>query len=320
MAALLAALLTGTAQAQLDGARTYLPLPINTNIVTGMHIDGTANASFSVLNRLQGDIDIESDIYLLGYLRSHSVFGRTAHWQALMPAGSIQTNSPLPLSSNSTYADGLGDLTLGGMINLIGAPVLPVREAVRHEVDLLVNVGFDITLPTGSYDENEALNLGSNQTSLRLSAPIIKSLGDWVPTRRTTFEITPSVRIFGDNDESMGNSISQDPLYSVEMHLTRDMTESAYVSLDYTWLDGAEETITDIVTGLPAGSTTGLNARLVGATLGFEINDNFVLKVSHMQSVGGDSVPVELQGSLTKVQFVWAWHDVLQPRRRFNRE
>jgi hypothetical protein len=104
------------------------------------------------------------------------------------------------------------------------------------------------------------------------------------------------------------------------MHLTRDMTESAYVSLDYTWLDGAEETITDIVTGLPAGSTTGLNARLVGATLGFEINDNFVLKVSHMQSVGGDSVPVELQGSLTKVQFVWAWHDVLQPRRRFNRE
>lgn len=320
IAALVATLVTATAHAQLDGARTYWPLPIRTNIVTGVNLDGTANAALSVLNRVQGDIDIDSDVYLLGYLRSHPVFGRTAHWQALLPAGSIRTDSSLPLSTNRTYADGFGDLTVGGTINVFGAPMLPVREALRHEVDLVVNVGFDLTLPTGSYDADEVLNMGSNQTSFRLSAPIVKSLGDWVPTRRTTFEITPSVRFFGDNDESQGNSISQDPLYSVEMHLTRDMTSRAFVSLDYTWLDGGEETFTNLATGNPAGETTGLNAQLLGATLGFQVTENLSLKLSHMQSVGGDSVPFELQGSVTRLQIVWGWHDVLEPRRRFRGE
>lgn len=307
-----------SAQAQLDGARAYWPLPINTNIVSGIHLNGTANASLSVPNRVQGSLDIDSDVYLLSYLRSQAVFGRTAHWQAMLPAGSQSTQLELPLAGQNSNADGLGDLTLGGTINLFGAPELPVREALRHEMDLSVNFGVMATLPTGSYDSQQTLNMGSNRWSTRISLPIVKAFSDWVPTRRTTLEVMPSVVFFGDNDDSFGNSISQDPLYSLEVHLTRDMTSKAFISFDYTWADGGEQESINNMTGASAGVTQGLNAKFLGATLGFQINDNLSLRVSHMQTIDESPDPFELRGSITKVMLIWGWHDVLEPRRRFN--
>lgn len=304
------------AHAQFDGARTSWPLPINTNIVSATYVTGTANASLSVLDRVQADVDINSDLYVLSYLRSQAILGRTVHWQALLPAGSQSTNSPLPLSANRTHADGLGDFSIGGTINLFGAPELPVREALRHEVDLSVNLGVLLTFPTGSHDSNELLNMGSNRWSARVSLPIIKSLTDWVPARRTTLEVTPAVIFFGDNDKSMGSTLEQDPVFSVEAHLTRDMTSKAFVSLDYTWVDGGDQKSTDNTTGAPIGTTSGLGAQIAGVTLGFKINDNMNLNVTHMQTIGESSDPFELNGSLTKVMLIWGWHDVLEPRRR----
>ncbi len=309
-------LLTDFAHAQLDGARVNWPLPINTNIVTATIVDGTANASLSVFDRVQADVDIDSELYVLSYLRSQAILGRTVHWQALLPAGSQSTNSPLPLSTNRTYADGLGDISIGGTINLIGAAELPVREALRYEVDLNVSLGVLVTFPTGSYDSDEVLNMGSNRWSARVSLPMIKSLTDWVPARRTTLEVTPAVIFFGDNDNSLGSTIKQDPVYSVEAHLTRDMTSKAYISLDYTWIDGGDQALTDNTTGLAAEATSGLGAQLAGVTLGFKINDNLNLNLTHMQTIGENSDPFELNGSLTKIMLNWGWHDVLEPRRR----
>ena len=307
---------TSTVHAQFDGARTSWPLPINTNVVSATYVTGTANASLSVLDRVQADVDINSDLYVLSYLRSQAILGRTVHWQALLTAGSQSTNSPLPLSANRTHADGLGDFSIGGTINLIGAPKLPVREAIRHEVDLSVNLGVLVTFPTGSYDSNEVLNMGSNRWSARISLPIIKSLTDWVPARRTTLEITPAVIFFGDNDKSMGSTIKQDPVYSVEAHLTRDMTSEAFISLDYTWVDGGDQEFIDNASGVSTGAMSGLGAQVAGVTLGFKINDNLNLNLTHMQTIGESADPFELNGSLTKIMLNWGWHDVLERRRR----
>jgi hypothetical protein len=135
-----------------------------------------------------------------------------------------------------------------------------------------------------------------------------------------TLEITPSVVVFGDNDNSLGNTVSQDTAFSVEMHLTRDMTSRGFISLDYTWVDGGDQELTSNLTGLPAGSTNGIDATLAGFTLGYEINDNLSLRVAHMQTINESSDPFALTGSLTRIQLVWGWHDVLEPRRRFRGE
>ena len=315
---LVASLTMGSpARAEFDGPRTYWPLPKNSNIVTGHLISGTANASWSAWNRIEPDIDINSDLYMLGYTRVQPIFGRSVHWQALVPSGTTRTSSLLPEPASDTFASGFGDITLGGTINLLGAPEMMAKDWFRHELGLSVNLGVMVTAPTGQYDSQESLNVGSNQWKTRISAPIVKSLAEWVPGKRTTLEVMPAVTLFGDNDNLQGNRIEQDPLYSVEMHLTRDLTENAYISLDYTWLSGGEAQYTDIATGAPVRDSAGLDSDLLGVTLQFTVNDNLRFYVTHMQSLDGDDTGMSLDGSLTKLTFSWSWHDVLERVSRF---
>lgn len=320
---MLALLLVGTAmfgspaRAEFDGPRVYWPMPKNTNIVSGHLFSGTANASWSNWTRVEPDIDVDSDIYLLSYTRVQPVLGRTVYWQAVLPSVSTRSSSLTPTAITDTFASGFGDLTIGGTMNLFGAPGMKAKDWVRHELDLSVNLGVMVYAPTGEYDPEDALNIGSNQWKTRVSAPMVKSFGEWVPGRRTTLEIMPAVTFFGDNDEAQGNRIEQDPLHSVEMHLTRDITEDAYISLDYTWLHGGEERFVDLNTGATVRETGGLDSDLLGVTLQFKANDNLGIYVTHMQTLDSGDSALSLDGSLTRISFAWAWHDVLERVSRF---
>lgn len=311
------AMIGSAARAEFDGPRVYWPFPKNSNVVSGHLISGTANASWSNWNLIEPDIDIDSDLYLLGYTRVQPIFGRTVYWQAILPSGTVRTSSLLPDPASDTFASGFGDFTLGGTINLLGAPEMMAKDWVRHELDLSVNLGVMVTAPTGEYDSEEPLNVGSNQWKTRVSAPIVKAFGEWVPGKRTTLEIMPAVTFFGDNDNAQGNRIQQDPMYSIEMHLTRDITENAYISLDYTWLDGGEAKYTDLATGALVSESGGIDSELLGVTLQFTVNENLQFYLTHMQSLDDDDSSLSLEGSMTKISFSWSWHDVLERVSRF---
>ncbi len=316
-AALASALFGGAAAAQFDGARVYWPLPKNTNIISGTYLSGTANATWSNWSRVEPQFDVRTDLFFLGLTRVQPIFGRTTFWQLLVPAATIDTSSTLPGGVGEEFANGLGDVSLGGTINLFGAPALKAKEFVRYDLGWSVNFGVQVTAPTGDYDEDEMLNVGSDQWKTRLSMPIVRSLGAWVPGRRTTLEVMPTATFFGNDPRSGDIEIDQDPLYGLEVHLTRDITQQAFVSLDFSWLEGGEEARKDPATGAVLDETAGVDAKLLGATLGFEVNDHLNLFVTHMQTVSEDSNSLNLSGSLTKVLLSWSWHDVLERVREF---
>ncbi|MEZ5892509.1 MAG: transporter [Parvularculaceae bacterium] len=305
------------AHAQFDGPRTYWPMPKNYNIVAAHYINGTANASWSVWNQVQANVDIDSDLFLLSYTRNQAFFGRAVYWQLIVPAGTLKTDSPLPLSTNDDFVKGLGDPAFGATINLVGVPEMRAKDFLRHELDFSANIGAMIYFPLGQYDEDEPLNMGSNQWRVRLSAPMLKSIGSWVPGKRTTLEVVPSVMIFGDNDNSLGARIEQKPTVAIEAHLTRDLTRKVYVSLDYTWISGGEQTYRDIDTSTVVRETDGLGAQALGATINWEINDGMHLYLTHMQTLSSSADPFDLEGSLTKVTLAYSWHDVLERVKKF---
>ena len=305
------------AWAQYEGPRVQWPLPQNTNIVGVTYVDADANAAFSVLNRVEPEIEVESGVFIVSYTRSQPFFDRTIHWQLQMPIGKLDTDSNLPIPATRSYRDGMGDLSFGATVNLIGAPALPVREALRYDLDLTVGLGVSVTAPTGTYDPEEALNLGSNQWSGRVSLPVVKSLGAWVPGKRMTLEVTPSVRFFGKNNDHFGETIKQDPMFALEAHVTRDITKDAFISLDYNLVEGGDQTFTDNATGALVEERGGLGAQSIGATFGYKVNDNLSLFVGHHQTIAESSNPFELRGSVTMIRLTWSWHDVLQRRADF---
>ena len=194
---------------------------------------------------------------------------------------------------------------------------MKAKEYIRYDLGWSVNLGVNLTAPTGSYDESESLNVGSDQWKSRVSMPILRSLGAWVPGRRTTLEIMPSATFFGSGPTTGALEIDQDPLYGLELHLTRDVTQKAFVSLDFTWLEGGEETTLDASSGVELGESEGIDAKLIGATFGFEVNDHLNVFISHMQTIDEEADGVSLEGSLTKFLFSWSWHDVLERVRNF---
>jgi len=305
------ALLPGPALAEFDGPRIYWPLPKNSNAVSMTRFDGRANLQFDLTRQYRGNLDVAPDVWILGYTRNQPLLGRQILWQALLPFGSLDTDSSLPAGAANTFADGLGDLQLGATIGLIGAPELMVKDYLRWEEPFVLHLGILASFPTGTYDPNEALNLGSNRTNLRISAPMVIALSDWVPGQRTTLELMPAVRFFGENPDSLGESVEQDPLYSLEAHLTRDLTRESFFSLDYTYLQGGEQTLSG------GGASPGIDAHFAGLTFGFKVNDNLSMNLSHMQSVAGDTGGFDINAAITKLQFVYAWHDVLERRRGF---
>lgn len=305
---------TQPAAAQFDGAHVYWALPINTNIVGLTAVQGTINAAWTNYHRVEPSIRIDNSLYLVSYSRSFGLFGRSAMATLLAPAGAIGTDVALPPGTpvGDEFVHGIGDPSLGFWINIFGAPDLPVREFIRFDQATTVALSVMGTFPFGQYDESAPLNIGGNQWKLRLGLPIVQAIGAWVPGRRTTLEVLPAVTIVGDNPDALGQTVDQDPTFTVETHLTRDLMKRAFLSLDYSYLRLGAGTYTNNQTGTVVQSSSATTVHLAGATLGLEVSDNLRLFVTHMQTASDDMDTFELSGQVLKVMLSWSWHTVLE--------
>lgn len=316
--ALAVALLPGSLDAQLDGARVNWPLPKNMNVLAVHRLAGTANATLTNLHRVEPTLDIENELYLLTYSRSQPVFDRSAVFTLALPAGVVRADQTAGGASATSFVHGVGDPSLGVTINLYGAPGLMLREYMRYEPGTIVTFGVQATFPWGQYEGDQLLNVGGNRSRIRLSLPLVRSLTAWVPGNRTTLEVVPSVTFLGDNDDRAGLTVDQDPMAAVEAHLSRDITRRAFLSADYTYLRQGESVTSDPGSGATVGTSPSTETHLVGATAGFQVNDNMQLFITHLQTVAGEDDPVTLQGALFRVTLTWSFHRVIERRRAFS--
>jgi hypothetical protein len=199
-------------------------------------------------------------------------------------------------------------------INLIGPKAIRnIPDLLRYEPGFSVDLIMDLAFPVGEYDSQQTLNLGQNRWYGRVGTPIVCQLGPWVPGRRTTLEVLPSVWLFGDNtDYNSGQTLSTDPMFQLEAHLTRDFTEHFWGSLDTTWMTGGESSVNGVA-GEP------LNNLGVGVTLGYQINDNISLTAGYMATVN-DSDPTDLQMDGFRISFTYGWHKIVEGQKRLKSE
>ena len=307
-------LLAAPLAAQFDGPQIYWTLPINMNIVGVTAVHGAMNAAWTNFQRVEPSLQVDNSLYLLSYSRSLGLMGRSAVVTAMVPAGRIRVTSDLPPGTGvgNEFVHGLGDPSLGVWVNLRGAPKQKVRDFVRYEQGSTVALSSAVTFPLGRYHGDEPVNIGSNQWKVKLGLPIVQAIGSWVPGKRTTLEVTPTVTLAGDNTDALGLTLSQDPTYAAEAHLRRDITKKAFLSLDYSYIRLGATTYTDNASGDLSRTGSASQTHLFGVTAGFEVNDNMRLFITHMQTTSEDIDAVDLRGELLKVTVSWGWHSVLE--------
>jgi hypothetical protein len=253
--------------------------------------------------------NIEATMALAGYARTFPLFSRSAMAAVILPMGRISGDVSAAGRDFNQSTKGFGDPMLELDVNLIGPKAqLGIPDILRYEPGFSVDLLADLAVPIGEYDSDQPLNIGQNRWYGRVGLPVVWQLGAWVPGRRTTVELLPAVWLFGDNTDYVGKTMSTDPMFQLDAHLSRDLTERFWVALDGTWYTGGQATI---------GGVDGekLNNVGVGLTFGYQVNDNLNLTFGYKSTVSDDD-PTDLRMDVFMVTLVYAWHPVIEGIKR----
>jgi hypothetical protein len=114
-----------------------------------------------------------------------------------------------------------------------------------------------------------------------------------------SLEVTPSVWLFAENDDFMGQKLENEVMWQLEAHLTSDFTPNLWGSLDLLYRGGFQSEINGVEVG------DELDIGDIGFTLNYQVNDNLGIRTGFSSNVFGDS---DLDSSMVRLQFIFGWH------------
>ncbi len=272
--------------------------------VIAMSVSGNVNPLDPSLIR-DPSASLSADVAIAGYAKMFPVWNKAAMLAVLVPMGRIEgdfltTDGSLSRGSSSGFGDPMVEFNM----NLIGPPpIMNLPDMLRYEPGFSLDLIVDVAFPLGQYDNTQSLNLGQNRWYGRIGTPIVWQLGPWIPARRTTLEIFPSVWFFGDNDDFVGQNLESDPTFALEAHLTRNFTSKFWGSLDANYSSSGDATITSTIASRPA---SGSDMTQVGFTLGYQLNDSMQLTIGYKSTLNNDTGSNDLQMSVFMISFTTA--------------
>lgn len=258
-----------------EGARANFLLPADTNIIS---LTGT------LIHTELGPNQGSAFAITPSYRRTIDVGGNAGALLIGIPLGSVSADLDFGgggiIHQEADFAQ--GDLFLGAELGLIGSPSLAPIDYAQYQPGFRLGAAAKLFLPTGDYDSTRFTNLGGNRWSLKASLPISYVLADsMIDPAMTTFELLPSVSIFGDNDDAIGPAdvVSQAPIWGVEAHVSHSFSRTVWAALDAVYQTGGETTSD----GTPDGNAT--ESLALGATLGLVLSPSLALRLSYLEQV-----------------------------------
>ena len=273
-------LLPGQVLGQGEGAHTYLPAPVGTNLLVPTYMDITGNFNFSQSIQVP-DSNIRSQIGVLSYLRFFCIRGQMAELWLTPIYGRVSGTVTVPTPGGETrtinvrphygFADPFFQLRVG----LFGSPALAPAEFVRHPQTFQVYGLFGFGPPLGDYDSTRLINLGTNRWMFRVGAPIVVPFGN--PKNPFWLEANPNVYLYTDNNDVSGPGTvrSQDPLWVLETHLSHNLTKMFWLSFDLRGQYGGATTSDGVYDDNKTEQLGG------GGTLGIQLSRPLGLQVTY---------------------------------------
>jgi hypothetical protein len=260
--------------------RAYTNTPIGLNFLIAGYVYQAGDVATDPALPLE-DAQVDVHTAVLAYARSFSLFGMSAKADVIMPYGWLDGSALVQGQREERIVDGFADPRFRVSVNLYGAPALTLEEFTAWEQDVIIGVSWQMSAPLGQYDEDRAVNLGSNRWIFKPELGISKAFGPLI------LEVAPSVAVFTANDDFFGGKRrEQDPIYAIQGHLIYRFGPALWAAVDGTYYGGGRTT----VDGEENGDRQS-NAR-VGATLALSVTRNHSVKLYASKAVatriGGD--------------------------------
>lgn len=229
--------------------RAYSNLPTGLNIL----LVGYAYA--------EGDLGFEASVPLengrtrvhavpIGYVRSLDVLGKAGSVALVLPLVDLTATATFKGTATRRDVSGLGDPALRLAWNFYGAPAMSANEFAGYRQHLIVGTSVVVTAPLGQYDADRLINIGTNRWSVKPELGLSHALGAW------TVELAGGATFYTRNDDFFGgNTLEQDPLYSAQLHVTRQLGRGIWAAVSGTYYEGGATFINGAAGGQAVAGT-----------------------------------------------------------------
>ena len=268
--------------AQELSPRAYWPAPRGTKLVIlGLNYstgDILTDPSLPVVG-----LDSRISTGLAGYLQTLSLGGRTANLIVEVPYVWGTASGDVEGEPRRREIAGLADIAVTLSANLLGAPSMSPEEfqALRKNPHPILGASLKVVAPIGNYESDKLINVGANRWTVKVE------MGTILPMKpKWLLEIELGASFFGDNDEFLGVTREQKPIFATEIHLVKRFTPGFWAALDLNFFTGGRSTI-----GGEVRADLQRNSR-IGVTLVYPFGRRHAIKAGYSIGVvtesGGD--------------------------------
>lgn len=229
----------GAATAQDLTPRAYWPAPVGTRVAVIGYNRSTGDVVTDPSLPVVG-VDSNINLGLFAYIHYLSLWGRTSNILVEVPYSWGTTTGDLEDESMRRDFSGIADIGVTLSVNLIGAPALTREDfqELRQNPRPILGASVKIMAPTGDYDPDKLINIGTNRWALKAE------LGYMIPIEpRWLLEFELGGWLIGDNDDFLGSTREQAPIVTGQFHLVRRFRPGFWASLDLNYYTGGRSTI-----------------------------------------------------------------------------
>jgi hypothetical protein len=254
-----AAALSFSTIACAGSARDYLNAPIDSWLTT-------YNASYSASVTPEDGTDVSSrvrsNVFAQSVVISRTMdfWCRTGGLSVVLPYVFAEVDS----SSLQARTTGVSDIGFLWQMNIFGGPALTREQFQSFVPQTFSSFHLYVGTPLGTYNATSPINPSANRWTI---SPTINY--SYTPDKgRTWLETYLSAQFFTDNNDFRvggAQTLSQNPIFRVEEHLSHNLTDALWLSADASYTVGGETSIDG------TGQDNMANTLRVGAGMGLRI-------------------------------------------------
>lgn len=253
--------------------RAYTNIPRGVNFIVAGYSHMAGGVLFDPAVPLE-NANIKVNGLIPAYARSLNIGGLSGKLDVIMPYAWLSGTADFQGQNVSRDVSGLADTRLRMSVNFIGAPSLPISGFKDYKQDLVVGASLQVFLPTGQYDPEKLVNIGTHRFTFKPELGLSKTLGHLM------LELTGGAAFYTVNHNFYGGKTrSQAPIGSLQGHINYNFPRGIWAAADGTYYWGGHTTLDGV-----EGNDLQQNTRL-GLTFALPLTMHHSLKFAFSTGV-----------------------------------
>ncbi len=264
-----------TIKAQAFEPRILSDIPIKGNIFVASYVYSEGDILLDVASPVQ-DLESSVNTLVIAYARTFKLFNKLGKIDAIIPYAFADFSGRLNGIAATTSRSGFGDPIIRLSMIIVGSDPLELKDFIKHKPDKFkFGAGIRISPPLGQYDSSKLINLGTNRWTFKIGFG-----ASYTFVNKFVLEGQIKSWFFTQNQDFFnGGTVTQNPLFSAQLHLT-------YIFKPGVWLSGSVGQTNSGVTYINGIEQEKINTNTkYGLTFSYRVNKKNGLKIAFTNGI-----------------------------------